>query len=248
MRFIFIMTVACGGCTNHELPDAPSKTIDAPTPAAKVAADFATTTTCGQPPTTAPLTIENTGLGELIVSSADADHGFTVMTPLPLSIPAGTSSNLAVLPPPPMFGGTIDIGTLTINTNDAVGAHVVALHSSVNGANLAFTDALGTPIVLTFSSTSSTCPLPASVYLRNVGNVALVVDGLPVGTHFAFSPATGVLNPGEAKSESIRVSTFGDCTASELLTYSVNSTALCTPSPVLAATFTITGSASCFCD
>lgn len=253
-----LATPACGrlgfddraGDPGGKLPDGASLDTVTAGPVAMLAASVMTTTLCGGASATEALTVANVGTGDLVISAADATGGFSMSTPLPLTIPGGASRDLTVVPPDAVIGtdrgGDIKAGTLTLTTNAADASRVVNLASTVVGATLEV-QAGSDGSSLAFSGSSGVCPAPQLVSIRNVGNASasLSVDGSP---GFAFTGFSGgALDPDASTSSAVRPFTFDACAGNGTVKYIVTGN-VCSVSPaVVTLSFTITGSSSCSC-
>jgi hypothetical protein len=137
------------------------------------------------------LLIQNAGDEPLVISSANADSGYLVTTPLPLQIAPGAAGNLQVMPPAPSDGldaGAVSTGQLSFTTNEpGAPAHEVTLTTTLYVGSFEFTDSDGLPIkTLTLSyGSGSSCPDPATYRIHNTGNVAFTVLGPTFPTHFS---------------------------------------------------------------
>jgi hypothetical protein len=106
-----------------------------------------------------------------------------------------------VLPPAPKSSagiGDTSEGKLTFSTNEPdTPTHDVALHTTLYGAHLEFTDHDGTPLAsgLTLSYVNdSLCPDSAKYRVHNTGNVAFTLVGPSFPAHFSgtTTDASGV--------------------------------------------------------
>lgn len=216
------------------------------------ATSLAASAECGvaQPPSVV-LSIGNTGDTDLVVTSATATGGFTVTSPLPVTVPPGDATQLAIAPPPAIVGtdlaGDTKLGTLTLTTNDPVAAPPVDLTATVIGANIGFV-AQGAPVSLVTFSAMSACPLPQPVRIVNTGTkpATIAFTGTSNVTFAGFSG--GVLDASSSAAIDLRASTTGACAVNGgYLLYTVTGS-VCTTTPnALAVKIDINGSSSCFC-
>lgn len=207
---------------------------------------------CGASGTPGDVVIASTGSGDLVISAATTSGGFTLLTALPLTIPAGTIASLSVAPPASVVGtdvgGGSKIGVLTLLTNATATAQqtqLVPLTADVIGANVAITDGSGQPLSLTFASTS--CPSAQTVFFHNTGNAPATVSS-GAGPDFQTRGFPGALVGSDAyTSAGVEIYTTSACAASGTLAFTVTGT-VCTATPVvLQASFDISGSTVCFC-
>jgi hypothetical protein len=230
--------------------DAPPDNADnTPAPVLQVATMLALDALCGVPPDTIPvqLAVTNTGTADLVIDSATVpDASEFGVSPGPTQIAPGATEMITVRPPRADIGthraGTMVTDTLTLQTN--AGTREVALVATVVGANIDLQMPAGAT-ELRFTS-SSDCPAPQTVVVRNTGNAAITIDQL-VANGVAFSGFSGgSIARGTSVTTAVRPFTTSECAASGRLVYEAAS-GLCATTE-LDVTLDITGSSSsCFC-
>jgi hypothetical protein len=136
------------------------------------------------------LVIRNVGDEPLVITSASADSGYVVKTPLPLEIAPSTGGILLITPPAPSAdadAGSTSMGKLTFTTNEpGKPTHEVTLTSTVFEGGLEFTDSNGTTITsltLTYDS-GGACPDLTKYRLQNTGNATITLQGPAFDDHF----------------------------------------------------------------
>jgi hypothetical protein len=221
-------------------------------PVAAVATSLALRSECGVAVTPGELAIENQGTAPLVIDQATATGGFSIVTPLPVTIAPGAVAALRVAPPPAVIGtdvgGAQKTGVLTIVTNEGeTPSRDIALTATVVGANIAITDATSAALTLTFSGSSGLCPAPQPAYLANTGNAPVTLDAGAASGLALSGFSGGTLDPGASAMVLVWVTTGSACVGSGAVTYVVTGSACTTTPTVLQATFNITGSSSCFC-
>jgi hypothetical protein len=215
------------------------------------------TSCAGDVPSTA-LLIQNGGGSTLTIASASADSGYTVQTALPVSIAPGAGATLLVLPPAPKSSagiGDTSEGSLTFSTNEPdTPTHDVALHTTLYGAHLEFTDHDGTPLVsvLTLSYLNdSLCPDSAKYRVHNTGNVAFTLVGPSFPAHFSGT-TTGASGVSVAPDGYVELmvggvsSPGGVCQGSGVLSFSTTG-AFCGSAPSLNVAWPASAGPSCTC-
>lgn len=245
--------VLAGGCGDDDdrvgkLPDAP-----AGPPIADVAAALATSTQCGvQSPASANLMISNTGGTELVISGAEASGGFSVTSTLPLTIPARSQGMLAVRPPAAVVGtdraGNVKSGTLTLTTNESSSTRTIALTAAVR-SNVELTNQEGAPISLAFTSPTSSCPAPKTVYIKNTGTTPVTFGRPTASGRFLFDGFTsGTIAAGGMEQTTYTLHIDDQlCSGNATVSYSLTGEACGASTLSLPATFSISQASGCFC-
>lgn len=240
---------ALAGCETEE-----PKFISNDGPAALVPTNIPFAVSCGAAEQPEPVRFQviNSGNEVLRVTSATATNGFVVTGELPVEIQPGAAVSLQVRAPAAVIGtdvgGSIKTGKLTLETNDPRGASDISLRSSIHGANLVLTNATGAPLPkldLTSASQSS-CPPPASVFLKNTGDVDAVVA---VGENdYPIERISDSSTIAAGKSAEFEVSPIlgSDCQTAGQIIYQVTGE-VCSATPILQVTQQVGGTSSCFC-
>jgi len=205
---------------------------------------------CGQAmAATADLTITNPGTAAATITDAVASTGFTVVTGLPLDIPAGGSATLTVRPPAAVVGtdipGSAKTGTLTVTADGA--SYGVALSATTVGSTVELQTLAGGTFVLALSGFSGQCPAPVSALLVNTGNTsANIVFETP--TAFVLAGFSGgALDAGASALVQIRADTEAACSGSGSIGYNVPASSCDVEPTTIDGTFVITGASMCFC-
>ena len=130
-----------------------------------------------------------------------------------------------------------------------LGIGTVALSSTVMGANLSFRDPGGAAIDHVDLTAAAACPPPATIAIRNTGNVPVTIGAPTVAAPFAAGPlSSSNLGPGASTTHELRASTSSTCTGTANVQYNVIGTS-CTATPLaLPASLNITGAPSCDCN
>jgi len=214
---------------------------------------------CGAQREPSALVLRNGGLLPLVISSATATAGYSVMTKLPLEIAAMASATLQVTPPAAKANalvGDMISGSLTFLTNEAEGAsHEVALNTTLFGGQLELTDGQGKPLntalTLTYLS-SDACPDDVRYRVRNIGNLAITLLGPTFPAHLGGT-STGVDGQNVAPGEFVELQVSGNstndgaCSASGELTFTTRGS-VCGSVPKLSVSWpTNTQTANCKC-
>lgn len=208
-------------------------------------------------PDTVDVSIMNSGTQPLVIASATASNGFTVVTKVPVTVEPGASTALAVRPPESVIGtdigGTVKLGTLSFVTNEnGAPTRTVTLRSTVNGANIelrASSDPTSKPLTAISLMASSGCPDPFEVYIHNTGNRQVQLAN-PSASGFGFggySPSSS-LPPGTSVVAPISADAINECADQGIVSFAATG-AVCTAQPVqLDASYRIgDGSSGCFC-
>jgi hypothetical protein len=242
--------------------DAPSPPDASPTDASLATASFPAevdtfSADCGVAiPDTVDVAIMNTGTQPLVIASASASNGFSVVTKVPVTIEPGASTALAVRPPESVIGtdigGTVKLGTLSFVTNESgAPTRTVTLRSTVNGANIelrASSEPTSKPLTAISMMSSTGCPDAFEVFIHNTGNQQVQLQQ-PFASGFGFqgfSPSSS-LPPGQYVVAPMTASTAGECTDQGTLSYQATGT-VCTELPIeIPISYTITGQSACFC-
>ncbi|MDP3151074.1 MAG: choice-of-anchor D domain-containing protein [Archangium sp.] len=149
--------------------------------------------------TTDVVTVSNTGTAALSVSASTGTSPLFSVSPSSGAVAPGQSLTFTVSAtvPATTMAGTEFQGRLTFTTNDAMGAHELALTARASGVTLTLTPSVASFGVLPVNTTASRLPLT----LTNAGNVTAtltVVD--PADAQFSVQwpgrPATVTLAPG----------------------------------------------------
>jgi hypothetical protein len=241
--------------------DAPSA--DAPSPDASLAVAMfpAEVTTfaaeCGVAvPDTVDVSITNSGTEPLVIASATATGGFTVVTAAPITIGPGASAALTVRPPAAVIGtdigGSTKQGTLSFVTNETgAPTRTVALASTVDGANLelrASSEVASKPLTTIAMMSSTGCPDAFEVFIHNTGNRQVqLADPSASGFGFrGFSPSSS-LPPGEYVVAPISADANNECSDEGDVLFAATG-AVCTELPIqISASYTMPGDSGCFC-
>jgi hypothetical protein len=236
-----------------DAPVADAASADGPSPDASLAVAMfpAEVTTfaaeCGVAvPDTVDVSITNSGTEPLVIASATATGGFTVVTAAPITIAPGASAALTVRPPAAVIGtdigGSTKDGVLSFVTNETgAPTRTVALASTVDGANLelrASSDIASKPLAAIAMMSSTGCPSPFEVFIHNTGNRHVQLAP-PFASGFGFqgfSPSSS-LPPGEYVVAPITASTLGDCEEQGEVQFAATG-AVCTELPATRSTRT----------
>jgi hypothetical protein len=207
-------------------------------------------------PETVDVTVMNSGTEPLVIASATATGGFTVVTAAPITIAPGASAALTVRPPAAVIGtdigGSTKAGALSFVTNETgAPTRTVALASTVDGANLEFraSSNVADPVLTAITMISSTgCPSPFEVFIHNTGNRAVQL-ARPSASGFGFqgfSPSSS-LPPGEYVIAPISAETSNQCRDQGEVLFSATGS-LCTEQPIqISASYSMPGDSGCFC-
>ncbi len=250
---------ACGNDGTNHLADAPPGDSHLPIDTSPHFIVDVTTlplvAACGDAaPPTADVTVTSGGGHALVISAASADNGFSVTTPVPLTIAPSQMATISVRPPAAVvgtdLGGSTVTGTLTLTTNDPGSPTVtIALVSTIHGANISVVDASGSAVThFSFSSAGGECPAPQAVFIKNSGDVTVQV-GTSAGSHFAFAGfASGDVSGGALLQQTVRPLEQGFCADTQEINYQVTG-AVCSDASglTLTATYNMNGASSCFC-
>jgi hypothetical protein len=224
--------VSLAACETEE-PN--STTVDGPV--ALVPSFVPLSVECGSAEPAAPalFRIFNPGNEVLRVTGAAATNGFVVIGELPVEVQPG-------------LGGTVKTGKLTLETNDPRGNPEIELRSAIHGANLVLTNAQGMPLPrldLTSESQSS-CPPPASVFVKNTGDKPSVVTVLENDYPIERVSDSSTVAAGASAEFEISPTLGGGCQTAGQVVYQVTGS-VCSAAPILQVTQQVGGTSTCFC-
>jgi hypothetical protein len=241
--------VSLAACETEE-PN--STTVDGPV--ALVPSFVPLSVECGSAEPAAPalFRIFNPGNEVLRVTGAAATNGFVVIGELPVEVQPGFAVSLAVRAPAAVIGtdvgGTVKTGKLTLETNDPRGNPEIELRSAIHGANLVLTNAQGMPLPrldLTSESQSS-CPPPASVFVKNTGDKPSVVTVLENDYPIERVSDSSTVAAGASAEFEISPTLGGGCQTAGQVVYQVTGS-VCSAAPILQVTQQVGGTSTCFC-
>ncbi|HEX4420091.1 MAG TPA: hypothetical protein VH165_19385 [Kofleriaceae bacterium] len=193
--------------------------------------------------------------------SGSPGNAYTVLTALPLYIPANTTGVLQLKPPDSTVGtdraNTNKHATLTLTTN-APGAEAFPLDvvTLVTGANIDVAIVGTTGDVLNLNGTSGNCPANRKISVTNSGTQSVTLQTLASGTSSGLGVEVasgfngGTLAGGAAATTTFKPFTSSACTVDGgTLIYSGGSASgVCTTDVQITVNLSITGaSGSCSC-
>jgi len=153
---------------------------------------------------TKPVTITNSGLANLIVSSiSDPGGQFSIVNKpaLPLTIPSTQSVTISVRFAPTVTGDTS--GSFTIGSNDPA-TPTVTVNLTGTGAGTPVPNLETSPIFVDFGTGTT----PVMLDIKNTGNADLVVTSIiqPPSPFAVLGNGTGTIKPGEKKTVTVTFS------------------------------------------
>lgn len=230
------------------------KFITADGPAALVPSTVKLSVECGsaEPAEPARFQIINSGNEVLRVTSATATNGFVVTGELPVEVQPGFAVSLEVRAPAAVIGtdvgGTVKTGKLTLQTNDPKGTPDIELQSAIQGANLVLTNADGAPLpkLDLLSGSQSSCPPPASVFVKNTGNRPSVVTVLENDYPIERVSDSSTVAAGASAEFEISPTLGSECQTAGQVVYEVTGS-VCSVAPILQVTQQVGGTSTCFC-
>jgi hypothetical protein len=194
--------------------------------------------------------------------SGSPGNAYTVLTVLPLYIPANTTGVLQIKPPDSTVGtdraNSNKRATLTLTTN-APGAEAFPLDviTLVTGANIDVAIVGATGTVLNMNGTSGMCPANRMISVTNSGTQSVTLQTLAsgsssgLGVEVASGFNGGTLAGGASTTTTFKPFTSSACTVDGgILIYSGGSASgVCTTDVQITVNLNITGAASgsCFC-
>lgn len=244
-----VAAAAVAGCETEE-----PKFISAEGPAALVPSNVEFSVTCGAEDLPDPVRFQivNSGNEVLQVSSATATNGFVVAGELPVEVQPGAAVTLEVRAPRAEIGtdvgGTTKTGKLTLKTNDPNGDPEISLRSAIHGANLVLVDSEGMPLpkVDFRGESSSTCPAPVAVFLKNTGDAEVEVALGEVDFPITQVNGTSAIGAGEQIEFEVSPLVGSECLTGGQILYQVTGDT-CSAAPILQVTQQVGGTSSCFC-
>lgn len=139
--------------------------------------------TLGSAPVTQTVTLQNTGLATLDISSITISGPFTLVNNCPASLAPGASCTLVLGFTAPS-AGAFD-GTLTINTNAPGGSRLIALHGLSQPRAVPILEV--TPVEIGFGDQAlGTLGEGETVKIRNIGGAPAIFNSIVVSPDFAI--------------------------------------------------------------
>ncbi|MBK7534028.1 MAG: hypothetical protein IPI49_01395 [Myxococcales bacterium] len=183
--------------------------------------------------------VSNSGDKPLSITSATTTGGFKVIADLPNTVQPGATLAFSIEPPAAVVGtdmvGQVKTGKLTVNTDDPQGPSEVVLRAKVGGAKLEFQTMAGAAVPkIDLISADSSCPAPATVFLKNTGT-----QPVTIGEFGGDYPVEAVVSSAEATTPGITATIAAG--ASVEYRISANDTEGCVPAGQV--TYQVTGGA-----